>query len=607
MSVIRNLKIGPRLGLAFGAVLCLVALSVGVGVWRLTALAEVAREMATTDIDRLRVAEAWRQSIDINWVRTRAAILDADPAHVAQWQADMNQNTVNSEKARAGMLAEVQRTAEGKALIDKINAAREAYREPRAALMKRKTAGEDISGALESQLKPLADAYSAAIGELEARQKKEYEDSLDDAAINALQGERIQIGVGIAALLLGGFLSLILTRSVVGPLHQATASARRIAGGDLTESFVAEGRDEAAELLIALHEMQVNLGRVVSGVRSNAESVATSSAQIAAGNNDLSARTEQQASALEETAASMEELGSTVRQNADNAKQANQLAQGATTVAVKGGEVVAQVVDTMKGINDSSQKISDIISTIDSIAFQTNILALNAAVEAARAGEEGRGFAVVASEVRSLARRSADAAKEIKTLIGASVERVAQGTALVDEAGTTMQEVVASIRRVTDIMGEISAASSEQSAGVAQVGEAVTQMDQATQQNAALVEQSAAAATGLRTQADALVQAVAVFKLGGHADSHQVVHAAAPAPRPAPAPAPRPAVAGSTAAAARLASAPAPSAARPAPATPKRAAAPVPAARKVLAPAAPAKPRAEATTATADDDNWTSF
>ena len=291
------------------------------------------------------------------------------------------------------------------------------------------------------------------------------------------------------------------------------------------------------------------MGLAVAAVRAAAGSVNSACAEIAAGNNDLSARTEQQASALEETAASMEQLGSTVRHNADNARQANQLAVNASTVAQQGGEVVAEVVETMKGINASSNKIADIISVIDGIAFQTNILALNAAVEAARAGEQGRGFAVVASEVRSLAGRSAEAAKEIKQLITASVERVEQGTLLVDKAGVTMTEVVAAIRRVTDIVGEISAASSEQSQGVAQVGEAVTQMDQATQQNAALVEQMAAAAGSLSAQAADLVRAVAVFKGEQGAERGVAAPARVAAPRAAvsgsaPAAPARPAVAG---------------------------------------------------------------
>ena len=311
-------------------------------------------------------------------------------------------------------------------------------------------------------------------------------------------------------------------------------AADRVAGGDLSGQIVVQSKDETGHLLSALQRMQQSLVNTVSTVRQNAEGVASASAQSASGNNDLSARTEQQASALEETAASMEELGSTVRQNADNARAANQLAVSASTVAVQGGDVVAEVVETMKGINASSNKIADIISVIDGIAFQTNILALNAAVEAARAGEQGRGFAVVAGEVRNLAGRSAEAAKEIKALITASVERVEQGTALVDKAGATMTEVVSAIRRVTDIMGEISAASSEQSAGVGQIGEAVTQMDQATQQNAALVEEMAAAASALNAQAGELVNAVAVFKLDANA-----TRAASPVARSAPAAAPR--------------------------------------------------------------------
>jgi methyl-accepting chemotaxis protein len=304
-----------------------------------------------------------------------------------------------------------------------------------------------------------------------------------------------------------------IRQGVLGPLEEAVVLARRIAKGDLTGTVIARANDEIGRLMTALIEMQDNLTRMVVDMRRNAESLEVSSDEIARGNHDLSARTEGQASYLEETAASMEELDSTFKDNADSARQVSQLAMSASSVATQGGEVVAQVVDTMKGINDASRKISEIIGVIDGIAFQTNILALNAAVEAARAGEQGRGFAVVASEVRSLAGRSADAAKEVKDLINTSVERVTQGTALVDQAGATMTQVVSSIRRVTDLAGEISTAAGEQSAGVSQVSEAIAQMDQATQQNAALVEQMAAAASSLKSQAEGLVQDVAAFRV----------------------------------------------------------------------------------------------
>ena len=317
----------------------------------------------------------------------------------------------------------------------------------------------------------------------------------------------------VLAVALAGLFGWLVTQAIVRPLREAVGVADAIANGDLTNRIVATNRDETGQMLRALEQMQSNLSRTVGQVSATANSVATASAQIALGNQDLSSRTEEQAGALQQTAATMEQLGTTVRSNADNAKQANQLSQGATQIAVQGGTVVGQVVTTMRSINDSSRKIGDIIGVIDGIAFQTNILALNAAVEAARAGEQGRGFAVVASEVRSLAQRSADAAKEIKGLIGRSMEQVEQGTALVDEAGKTMEEIVGSIRKVNDIVAEITSSSVEQSSGVTQVGEAVTQMDQTTQQNAALVEESAAAAESLKVQAQTLVQAIGFFRV----------------------------------------------------------------------------------------------
>ena len=367
--------------------------------------------------------------------------------------------------------------------------------------------------------KPLFVEWLARINALIDFEEKLIQERLDQAETVSSRFAGVMITLTVLAVLLGALAAWLIARSIHRALGaepwEVKAVADAVRGGDLVSAIETRNAD-GESVIVAMKSMRDSLVSVVSGVRASAQQVATSATEIDRGNQDLSGRTERQASALEETAASMEELGSTVKQNADNARQANQLAQNASTVAVQGGEVVAQVVDTMKDINDSSRKIADIIGVIDGIAFQTNILALNAAVEAARAGEQGRGFAVVAGEVRSLAGRSAEAAREIKSLITASVERVEQGSALVDRAGTTMNEVVDAIRRVTAIMGEISAASAEQSAGVAQVGEAVSNMDQTTQQNAALVEQMAAAAASLKDQAQELVQAVAVFKLAEH-------------------------------------------------------------------------------------------
>ncbi len=386
------------------------------------------------------------------------------------------------------------------------------------------------------------------------------------------------VGLGVSVWLGRG-----VNKQLGGDPDLANRVAFAVAQGDLTTVIPVIAGDSES-LMAHLKGMQDSLTAVVIKVRQGSEGVATASAEIAAGNHALSSRTERQARALEQTAASMDQLSSTVHQNADNARQSNQLAMSASAVAVQGGEVVGQVVQTMKGINDSSRKISDIISVIDGIAFQTNILALTAAVEAARAGEQGRGFAVVASEVRSLAGRSAEAAKEIKSLISASVERVEQGTVLVDQAGATMHEVVSSIRRVTDIMGEISAASQEQSLGVAQVGEAVTSLDQTTQQNAALVEEMAAAASSLNSQAGELVQAVSVFKLTGGHGGGLVSRAATRSATPRP----------YAAAAERRG----PNRAAHAPARPKSTGAPAPAAKLKAQPAA--APAAEG-------DDWEAF
>jgi len=342
-----------------------------------------------------------------------------------------------------------------------------------------------------------------------------HADASNEEAARA--GRRAGIISTVLMLLVGVisvFMSIWVTRSVVQPIQDAVVVAQSVASGDLSTPIQSTRQDETGQLLTALHGMQEKLIELISRVQRDADGLSTAAVQIDSGNSDLSKRTEGQAVSLEQTAASMDELGATVRQNAGNANQANQLAQNAATVAVRGGDVVGLVVDTMKGINDSSRKIADIISVIDGIAFQTNILALNAAVEAARAGDQGRGFAVVATEVRSLAGRSAAAAKEIKELITDSVARVEQGSGLVDQAGSTMQEVVSAIQQVVTIVAEISSASAEQAHGVEQVGVAVTQMDQSTQQNAAMVEEMAAAAASLRSQASELVEAVSVFNLG---------------------------------------------------------------------------------------------
>jgi methyl-accepting chemotaxis protein-1 (serine sensor receptor) len=375
---------------------------------------------------------------------------------------------------------------------------------------------DGAKGLLESKLRKLAPPLEEGIATLVKLQVDVARQEYEAAQARYHTFRLLAVGLSVLGIAFAAVFGLLTVRSIGrqlgGEPHQAADIARRVAAGDLSQSIALRAGDQSS-VMAQLKAMQEGLAGVVHAVRGNAESVATASAQIAQGNSDLSGRTEEQASALEETASSMEQLAATVKQNADNARQADQLARGAHGVAARGGTVVGEVVEMMNGINESSRQISEIIAVIDGIAFQTNILALNAAVEAARAGEQGRGFAVVAGEVRTLAQRSAEAAKQVKSLITASAERVEAGCALVDQAGATMREIEGSVRRVTDIIAEISAASGEQSAGVSQIGEAVMQMDHATQQNAALVEDSAAAAESLKAQARQLVHAVAAFRL----------------------------------------------------------------------------------------------
>jgi len=373
---------------------------------------------------------------------------------------------------------------------------------------------------------PKATLADAAIDELDRLKQKNAADAAAEAAQLYQSSRALMIGLVVGSLLLGVAIGALVTRSITRPLAHAVEVARAVAAGDLTTQVEVTSRDETGQLMEALGAMNGSLARVVTQVRLGTDAIATASGQIAAGNQDLSARTEEQASSLEETAASLEELTGTVRQNADNARQANALAQSASDIAGHGGSVVGQVVETMASINASSRKIVDIIGVIDGIAFQTNILALNAAVEAARAGEQGRGFAVVATEVRNLAQRSAAAAREIKALIDDSVGKVDAGSQLVEQAGRTVQDILASIRRVTDIMGEIAAATGEQTTGIEQVNQAMTQMDQVTQQNAALVEEAAAAAHSLKEQSDQLVASVSVFRLDAQEQADRVIAAA---------------------------------------------------------------------------------
>ena len=510
---LRNRLISIILGTVFLCVSVAAAALIAV-IWNGNHLTTVQDETA----QRALLAARWQAEVRVNNDAAMGSIMNTNP--VSQGILDQHmKETSESITQLYAQLSQGQRDPREREAMNAIGAQSEKIGALIPALRQKREGGELALAVLgvNRDLKPLV---AAQLQSLEAY--NQLLSSVTAEEINALKTQRnlilgVATGAASALIVIGLLLAIRLSNHIASDVSSGLGAAEAIASGDLTHSLSSTRKDELAALIRSLESMRVNLASVVSKVRAGSDSVAHASYEIAQGNDDLSARTETQASALQQTSASLDALSAQVSKNADNARQASQLASSASDVAMRGGDVVGRVVETMKQINQSSQKISDIIGVIDGIAFQTNILALNAAVEAARAGEQGRGFAVVASEVRSLAGRSAEAAKEIKSLINASVERVEQGTTLVDEAGTTMTEIVGSIRKVSDLVGEISAASSAQSAGVAQVGQAIGQMDQATQQNAALVEQMAAAASTLKTQATDLVQTVAVFKLSGSA------------------------------------------------------------------------------------------
>ena len=516
MNALTRLKIGPRLGVGFATILVLTVLVGGFCVSRLDKVNENTKDLATNWLVAMRALGEY--GIEESTIRRAEALTvmadtPGDVAIVVQSVEDTKAKAAEKWKVYIATVT----TDDERKLANNIQAAQERYYAGVAKVLG--ATHVDAEGHAKAialfngESKPGFDALLAALQrDIEFQTKggdDAYRESQDTFGI-----ARIAIvGLIAAAVALGLVLAWIITRSITGPIGRALGIAETVASGDLTSSISSSSPDETGQLLRALKRMNESLVGIVSQVRNSSDSIATGSSQIAVGNADLSQRTEEQASNLQQTAASMEELTATVKQNADTARAATQIASSAAAAASDGGRVVGQVVSTMEEITQASRKIVDIIGVIDGIAFQTNILALNAAVEAARAGEQGRGFAVVATEVRSLAQRSAQAAKEIKSLIGASVDKVESGSRLVGEAGQSMTNIVTQVTRVNDLIGEISSASMEQSTGIGQIGDAVNQLDQVTQQNAALVEESAAAAESLKVQAAQLSQLVSVFKL----------------------------------------------------------------------------------------------
>ncbi|WP_238875872.1 methyl-accepting chemotaxis protein [Achromobacter xylosoxidans] len=519
-----NLSIGTRLTLGFGTVLALLLALTGLSQYELTHIG---------GINRAITEQTWAKANAINIidVTTRAnaranleLIVNTDPrtAETLFARIDTNRKTIDQALETLRPLFRTEDERQKLRLLEDVRGRYVKSFQGVGVLLKRGERDAARQRLLEETL-PLLDGLQDRVIEISRIQSAEMVDAGADSQRVIDNAGMLNLILSGLAVVLGGLFAWRVSKSITAPLAQAVSVAETVARGDLGQPILAVTRDETGRLLRALHDMQDKLAGTVRTIRAGSETISSAAGQIAAGNTDLSSRTEEQAASLEETAASMEELASTVKQNADNARQANQLAASASEVAQRGGAVVSAVVSTMGDISASSRKISEIVSVIDGIAFQTNILALNAAVEAARAGEQGKGFAVVAGEVRSLAQRSAQAAREVKTLIEASVSKVAEGAGQAENAGTTMQEVVASVKRVTDIMGEIAAASQEQASGIEQVNRAVSQMDEVTQQNAALVEEAAAAAGSMQDQAHALVRAVGVFRLSEDAARREAV------------------------------------------------------------------------------------
>jgi len=527
MNFFNNLKIGKRLGAAFAAIVALAAVVVVIGITR---LADITESVTLIGNDRLpKVQQVVKVIEQVNLIarELRNALILDDPAKVSAFLNTVEKGRDKAEKILDALALTIESDEEKKRLAAILDT-RSAFLPLMQQLMDLTRAGQkdEAVDLMFAKVRPAQLAYMKALEEFKNLQVDLTTQAARAGEEDYDQARLLMFGLAAAMLLFGALVGWYITRSITRPINEAVKVAQTVAVGDLTSKIEVTSRDETGQLLAALRAMNDSLVGIVSSVRQNSDNIATGSAQIATGSADLSQRTEEQASNLQQTAASMEQLTATVRQNSDTARQANQLATSASEAAAKGGVVVGQVVSTMDAITASSKKISDIISVIDGIAFQTNILALNAAVEAARAGEQGRGFAVVASEVRSLAQRSASAAKEIKTLIGESVDRVETGSKLVGEAGQSMQDIVSQVKRVNDLIAEISSASVEQTQGISQVGDAVNQLDQVTQQNAALVEESAAAADSLKQQAANLAKVVSVFKLAGDMGAGSASHAA---------------------------------------------------------------------------------